>query len=80
MTTAEQGAMAILEIFKSHKVGAGGVLMTGAVHLEYFRIHLTGDGFMEGVELACQRGWIEVLQTTMLKLTAEGLAEVQTDK
>jgi len=80
MTTAEQGAVAILEVFRSRKVAAGGVLMTSAVHLEYFRIHLTGDGFMEGVELACQQGWIEVLQTTMLKLTAAGLAEAQREK
>jgi hypothetical protein len=80
MTTAEQGAGAVLEIFKSRKVGAGGILMTGAVHLEYFRNHLTGDGFLDGVELACQRGWIEVLQTTKLKLTAAGFAEAQKEK
>ena len=82
MTTAEQGAGTVLEIFKilkSRNVGAGGILMTGAVHLEYFRNHLTGDGFLDGVELACQRGWIEVLQTTKLNLTAAGLKAVATE-
>jgi hypothetical protein len=80
MTTAEQGAVAVLEIFRSHKVSAGGVLKIGDVQLEYFRTYQTGDGFLEGAELACQRGWLEVPRPVLLKLTAAGLAEIQREK
>lgn len=80
MTTAEQGAVAILEIFRSREVIASGVLKIGDVQLEYFRNHQTGDGFLEGAELACQRGWLEVPRPAMLKLTAAGLAEAQRGK
>ncbi len=73
--TPEDSARAILAIFKSKDVRAGGILMAGQVNLQFLTSGGKAADYEAGGQYAIAHGWIELSSSTM-KLTDAGFAEM----
>ncbi len=73
--TPEDSARAILAIFASKGLRAGGALNPGQVNLQFLTNGGTAADYQAGGQYAKDHGWIEI-STTSMRLTEAGFAEM----
>jgi hypothetical protein len=71
--TAEESARHLLDIFQSHRMRVGQILVRGPTRTEFLKDRQWHtEDFVAGLQYASQHHWIAIPSPTVIKLTEDG--------